>query len=152
MPVSIKRSPFDNTRPKQSHPINGDKLRTPQARVLAALYPEYPEDPPSEWPLVSRGQLNIRAGYTVTSGTVTRALNGVRDGSKSCTPHLGLIARGLVTEEVLDIDGVSETNYRITLTGIRAYQTYKLKHGTPPEVKDPSTYINDRYKKKSEEN
>ena len=143
MPINIKRDPFSGqvVRPSDL------SLRTPQARVLAALMPEYPDDPVSEWPLVNRPQLGIRAGYTAISGTITRALNGIREGSSSGDAHPGLLARGLVEEVVLSIEGISETNYRATPTGVRAYREYAAKHGRPPAVRDPIACVNDRYKK-----
>ena len=142
MPISIKRSPFTTSRTVDN------TLRVPQARVLAALMPEYPvdeKDPPSEWPVVTRAQLGVKAGYTATSGTVTRALNGIREGSSSGDAHIGLLARGLMEEIILDIDGVTEVNYRITATGISAYKAHITTHGKLPEVKDATTCTNDRY-------
>ncbi len=67
MPVSSRRQPppvcaFDPA-----------DFRTPQARVLAALMPPYPDDPICEWPVRQRPTLGVRAGYTGTSGSITRA-------------------------------------------------------------------------------
>lgn len=135
MPVSIKRDPFSN-QPIRPSDLS---LRTPQARVLAALMPEYTDDPISEWPLVTRKQLALRAGYTAISGTVTRVLNGICAGSSSGDPHPGLLARGLVEQEVLNIEGVSETNYRATPLGVRAYQAHNKKL---PPVRDAVICVN----------
>lgn len=143
MPVSVKIDPFSK------QPIRKDQpLRTPQARVLAALIPAYLDDPVSEWPLVTRAQLGVRAGYTAISGTVTRALNGIRAGSSSGDPHPGLLALGLVEEVILNIDGHSEVNYRATRDGIEACQAYLAAKGQQlPKHRDREACINDRYKK-----
>ncbi len=135
MPVSAKRMTHTTV------------LRTPQARVLAALQPTDLTDPVSEWPLVTRAQLGIRAGYTAISGTVTRALNGIREGSSSGDPHKGLLALGLVEEVVLDVEGVMETDYRATPAGVVAYQAHLAATGTLPQVKDAALCVNDRYRK-----
>ena len=145
MPVSVKRSPFDEPAPAATS--SAIILRTPQARVLAVLMPTNPTAHPINWPCITRAQLGARAGYTATSGTVTRALNGVREGSSSCEPHKGLLSLGLIEEIILDIDGVSETNYQITSAGIEAYLAYTAAHKTLPALRDASICTNDRYKK-----
>lgn len=143
MPTSPGIDPLGRKPVRSQQP-----LRTPQARVLAALQPEYPDDPISEWPLVTRAQLGVRAGYTAISGTVTRALNGIRDGSSSGDPHPGLLALDLIEEVVLDLDGHSEVNYRVTTAGIQAYQSYLAKRdGKLPQLRDAAVCTNDRYKK-----
>lgn len=144
MPVPVYRAPFDRVPPKEPSPI---ELRTPQARILAVLVPEYPEDPVSEWPVISRPQLGLRAGFTVLSGSTTRALNGIREGSSSGTAHPGLLAMGLVEEIVLDVEGVKEVSYRITHQGLRAYAVYVAVHGPLPPPKDAAVATNDRYRK-----
>lgn len=166
MPVLVKIDPFSRQRV-----IPTDlSLRTPQARLLAALYPEYPDDPVTEWPVVNRAQLAVRAGYTAISGTVTRALDGLQarrvvgarptsgkwqlvgtdpdvwEGSSSGDPHPGLLVRGMVEVLVLDIVGVSEVNYRATALGVRAYRAYVEAHGALPVVKDAAACVNDRYR------
>lgn len=137
MPVSTRRSPL----------IKNISLRTPQARCLAALVPNNPADPVLEWPFVTRAQLGVRAGYTAISGTVTRALNGIHPDSSSGDPHLGLLALKLVDEIILNIEGVTEINYRATAAGIQAYQKYLAERGGVPELRDAAACINDRYKK-----
>ena len=121
------------------------KLRVPQARVLAALMPNYPDDPPSEWPLLNRAVMAARAGYTGLSGTVTRALNGIREGSSSGDPQVGLIAGGLIDAVEIRVEGLMETNYRITSAGISAIQSYIAEGGKLPPVRDAATYTNNRY-------
>ena len=149
VPVSVAtaRDPFRGTNgpTAQSRPAETG-LRVPQARVLQALVPQYPEDPPSEWPLMGRAYLGVRAGYTAVSGTITRALNGIREGSSSGDPHPGLLARGLVEEVPVDVDGVVEVTYRATAAGIAAFQAYLASGGTCPPVKDAAGCTNDRYK------
>lgn len=141
MPVSVRRSPFGSGQPLPP-------LRTPQARCLAALQPVDVADPMSEWPLVNRAQLGVRAGYTAISGTVTRALNGIREGSSSGDPHPGLLALGLVEEVPVELDGVTETNYRATALGVTAYRAYAAERdGKLPELRDAAVCTNDRYKK-----
>lgn len=123
------------------------RLRVPQARVLKALVPEYSDDPPSEWPLLSRAALGVRAGYTAISGTITRALNGIREGSSSGDPHPGLVARGLVEVLTVDVDGVREDNYRATKAGVSEYAAYVAANGDNlPPLKDAGSCVNDRYK------
>lgn len=146
MPVSVKYNPF-NAPPAPKPPETG--LRVPQARVLRALLPDYPEDPKSEWPLLNRAALGVKAGYTAISGTITRALNGIAPGSSSGDPHLGLIARGLVEVEEVDVEGVKESNYRITENGIIEVREYiKLYGDKLPPVRDAAACTNERYNKK----
>lgn len=132
-------------------------LRTLQARVIAPLIPRDPSTPPICWPVVNRAQLAARAGFTAISGSITRALNGVRPGSTSDARrdadgnivelgkgHPGLLAMGLVVEIPLDIEGVVEVNYRATLDGVRAYRAYIAQHGElpPPRDRETSTNVN----------
>ena len=151
MPVSIKRSPFSNTAATESTAITTTDptlvLRTPQARVLAVLMPDDLTDPPSRWPLVTRAQLGVRAGYTAISGTVTRALNGICTGSSSGDSHPGLLERGMIDSVTLDIEGVKEVNYLATALGVQAYQAYLATQGAPPQLRDAATCTNHRYKK-----
>lgn len=142
MPVAVQRSPFDEPPPL--------KLRTPQARVLAALMPDNLNDAWFDWPTYNRAQLNIRAGFTGVSGTLTRVLNGIRPGSSSGGAHPGLLALELVKAETLDIDGVAEVNYHITSKGIVAYQAYVAEHGALPQVRSIEASTNHRYRKKEE--
>lgn len=122
------------------------KLRIPQARILQALMPDNPNSHWIDWPLLNRALLGVRAGYTPISGSITRALKGVRAGSSSGPPQLGLLDLGLVKEIDLDIEGVRELNYHITQAGIEAYKSFTAKKSLPP-VRDASICINGRYKK-----
>jgi hypothetical protein len=146
MPVSVDVDPFSG------QPVNRDdlSLRTPQARVLAALAPDGDDAARVDWPVVTRAQLGVRAGYTAISGTITRALNGIRVGSSSGDAHPGLLVRGFVEEVVLDIDGTREVNYRITEVGIRAYRARVAERGPSlPPQRDKATCTNDRYRRSS---
>lgn len=129
-------------------------LRVPQARVLRALVPppeyaDHPELRDTEWPCLPRARLGVRAGYTAISGTVTRALNGIREGSSSGDPHPGLLARGLVEVVRLDVEGEVEDCYRATPAGVAAYRAHVAEHGEElPPVRDAvsSTNKNRGYK------
>jgi hypothetical protein len=154
MPVSIPpgHDPFQGPAPRRraasrSQPTASTVIRTPQARVLRALYPTYPEDPSWDWPLVTRTKLCVRAGYTVISGTVTRALNGIRQTNRtSGDPHPGVIELGWVEVVMIDIEGVMETNYRITQAGIAAYDAFIAGGGSLPPVKDADICTNHRHR------
>lgn len=157
MPVSVRRVPPGDDKPKPE-PIPEIALRVPQARVLRALMPIQPGDPKYDWPTFPRPHLGVLAGYTAVSGTITRALNGIRPGSSSDKKpdgspgdgHPGLLALKLIEELVFDIDGLAEINYRITEAGIAAYTAYIAKHGALPELRDVAASINHRYKKNPE--
>ena len=137
MPVSVKRTPFVAPTEQKVD------LRVPQARVLHALMPDYPEDPPSEWPILTRVVLSLRAGYTAISGSITRAFNGIKPGSSSGDAHLGLIALGYVDVEEVDIEGVVEQSYRITAAGIEAFKRFFAKSGgSLPPLRDAALCVN----------
>lgn len=123
-----------------------EPLKIPQARVLYALMPIYPDDPPGEWPLITRNELCHRAGFTTLSGTVTRVLNGIRPGNKTTgKPHPGLIERGLMECVIVEVEGVKEKNYKITRTGIKAMQEFMIAGRTLPNVRPRGICINDRF-------
>ncbi len=140
MPVSVKRSPSFPARRGE------EGLRNPQALVLQALMPKYPEDHPREWPTLTRARLGVLAGYTVLSGTVTRAMDGLRRTSKSGPAHPGLIARGLIKAVRVELDGgIVEVSYRITPEGIRQLQAHLKEHVDRPPVKSKVGCTNNRY-------
>lgn len=129
-------------------PSKREELRIPQARILKALMPLHPDDPPFEWPMITRSQLAIRAGYTIISGSVTRALNGIRDtNTTSGDPHLGLIGKGMVESVTIDVEGLGEVNYRITAKGIKEFQFFLKSGGRIPALRDRAICINTRYMK-----
>lgn len=140
MPVSPKRDPFAAPPPETTD------LKLPQARALAALMPDRVDTPQFDWPTMTRAVLAVRMGYTDMSGTATRAINGGRNMPGG--PRFpGLLAMEYIEEVVLDIDGVSETNYQITTAGIRAYQAYVAQRGALPAVKTSGQECtNNRYK------
>ncbi len=147
MPISVRHTPFGSTPPTPT-------LRTPQARVLATLMPQRDGSPVGEWPTYNRAVLARRAGYTAISGSITRALNGIRPGSSSDKRndkpgegHLGLLAMGLVEEFPMDIDGLVEVCYRATPAGVRAFRAHEAAVGDLPAIRDRESCINDRYKK-----
>lgn len=141
MPVHVAHDPFA-VEIDSSH----EALRIPQARLLQVLMPAYPEDPPCEWPLVTRTMLGMRAGYTAISGTVTRALNGIRATNRtSGDPHPGIIERGFIEVVTVNVEGVNEVNYRITKEGIQVFQEFLSHGGSIPPVKDAQLCVNDRY-------
>ena len=139
------------TVPSPINPFGGGanpRLRIPQARVLSALLPPYPDDPPSEWPLLNRAVMGLRAGYTAISGSITRALNGIHPDSSSGDPHLGLLALGYVETVEIDVEGVIEVNYRITRAGVQAIQRHVATKGKElPKVRDRLAATNHKYRK-----
>ena len=141
MPVAIRsdRDPFLSA----STPTTTTQLlRVPQVRVLATLIPAYHSDPVSEWPTFNRAQLGVRSGYTAISGTVTRVLNGIHEGSSSGDPHFGLLKLGYVEEITLYVEGVAEVNYRATKAGVSAYHIWITHNGTIPQMRDQTTCRN----------
>lgn len=94
------------------------------ARVLRACTPPDPSRNPCFWPLVTRNIIKATAGYSPTN-SLNRLLNG---GQR------GLLQLGLIEAVVLDVDGVSEVNYRITRKGIEClshHEQGKEKNGEP---------------------
>ena len=135
MPVAVRQAPFA-TKPKI-------ELRVPQARVLRALMPEHPDDHVLDWPVLNRAVLGVRAGYTAISGSITRALNGIRQGSSSGDPHLGLVALGLVEVREIDVDGVVEQSYRITTSGVQEFNKFMALNGNAlPPLRDAALCVN----------
>jgi hypothetical protein len=109
--------------------------------------PSNTEDPKREWPRGSSGDIAHHIGYTRTSGTVTRALYGLRAGSGG-KAHPGLISLGLIKEVPIDTCGLIETYYRITPAGIRAYRVYlDANDGVLPPVKGAAKSTNRRYRR-----
>lgn len=130
---------------------NVPSVTVPQARVLKALMPQFPDDPEFEWPVFTRSVLNVRVGYSAISTGITRPLRGIPVGSSSGKPHPGLLDMDMVEIVTLDIDGIKEDSYKITALGILAFQKYVSVHGDNlPVMKDASVYTNERYKKGKE--
>lgn len=130
MPVSLatERDPFRGVAPR----IAQHTFRVPQMRVLDALMPVRTNDPPSEWPMLTQRWLNQRLGYSEISTGVVRPLRGIPVGSSSGTPHPGLLGLGWVEMIAVDVDGVTENNYRITASGVVAYKAFLSQGGKLP--------------------
>lgn len=136
------------SKTKTAKKTTADGLKVPQARCLKALMPK-PEARDAhftEWPSLCRTDLASKAGFNPTTGTINRVLHGIPQGSSSGEPHPGLLERGLMKATDLDIDGVAETQYRITAAGIRAYERHVAEHGDRlPKRRDKALCVNDRY-------
>lgn len=119
-------------------------LKIPQVRVLQCFT--------SGRPLLTRAKLAERAGFSELSGTVTRVLNGLREGSSSGAAHPGLVALGYLERVELEVEeGVTETCYRITDAGARALVAWEAaRGGKPATMRDKTSSINHRYKRGSD--
>lgn len=146
MPVSVKIDPFS----KKPVPPNDLSLRTPQARVLAVLQPKNPDDHQIDWPTCTRYQICLRTGTSTKSMSPNRALNGIPAGSTSGEPHPGLLARGMVEEMVINIDGVTEKIYRITPKGFEALKLFLAANGGRMPGKRNGS-VNKRYRNNNEQ-
>ena len=112
-------------------------LKIPQARVLLAL---------KDGAALTRSALSEKAGYTAVSGTVTRALHGLREGSSSGAAHPGLLALGLIRQVELELDGgVTETCFVITDSGREELEVRDMVEDDMPR-KEKAGCINKRYK------
>jgi hypothetical protein len=129
----------NTTKSKPTKATGAPPLRLPQARVLQALLPVA-----GERPSMSRAELCKEAGFTPTTGTVNRAMYGIREGGGSGTPHKGLLGLGLATMVKRQAD--NETTYRITTEGVRAIEGYLKEHGELPKPRDKALCVNIRYK------
>jgi hypothetical protein len=118
--------------------------RIPHMRVLRALMPDKITAPSFTWPLLTRVGLSEATGYAPTSGTITRILHGMKKGMGRGGPHAGLLGLGHVQEVLLNIDGVTEVSYRITIAGVHAYRTFVRSGGDLPDVKDAISCTNKR--------
>lgn len=147
MPVSVSslKDPFRGPAPTAPPglPTLMVALRVPQARLLQALVPKDPTSYWTEWPLLSRAALGVRAGYTAVSGTVNRALRGIARTCSTGEAHLGLLGLGLVVEVEVDVDGLRELGYRATPLGVEAYRAYLAQRGGAlPGHRDKAISVN----------
>lgn len=111
------------------------KLSVPELRVLRVL---------ACGALLSRQKIGERCGLSKVSGTVTRAFNGLREGSSSGAARPGLLKLGLVEELRIDIeeDGIHEVAYRITDAGAAVL----MGRGEElPALRDRESSTNKRY-------
>lgn len=117
------------------------KLKIPQVRVLQCFT--------SGRPLLNRAKIAERAGFSELSGTVTRVLNGLREGSSSGAAHPGLLTLGYIERIDLEVEeGVTETCYRITDAGARALAAWDAERGGKSvTMRDKTSSINHRYKR-----
>jgi hypothetical protein len=118
------------------------KLRLTQLRVLKVLAD-------SEG-FLTKVKIAEAAGLSTISATVGEALNSRPVSSHVPRPKPGLLDLGLVTEHDMDIDGATETNYRITSSGREVLQRHIAEKGPLPEVKDRSRSTNKRYQRKGQ--
>ena len=115
-------------------------LKLHQARAMKALCGKGA-------PMLSRPRLAEAVGVSEISGTVTRILNGIRDGSSSGPAHPGLLALGFAESVDIDVDGLTETCYRATAAGREAYAEYVAQCGEPDApIRDAASSTNQRYK------
>lgn len=122
------------------------KLRIPQLRVLQALLPFDLTLDQTEWPIYTKIVLAVKSGYSPISGSITRALLGIKERSSSGNHHKGLIPLGLIEEVKLDIDGREEINYRLTKEGAIVILQFIFKGGKLPSNRNPESHTNNRYK------
>lgn len=92
---------------------------------------------------IARTLLADAAGFSRLSGSVTRALHGLREGSSSGAAHPGLITLGLVVVEQLDLDGVKEETVVVTELGKRVAAA--LGDAPLPKPRDKAASVNRRY-------
>ena len=114
------------------------RVRIPQLRVLKILAGDENEDTPA----LTRQKLNERSGFSSVSGTITRVMNGVPQGSSSGAERPGLIPLGCVRKFDVDIDGIVETVYQITPLGREVLAANPL----PTKRRSREASINHRYK------
>lgn len=112
-----------------------ERLRLPQLRVLAALA--------ARGPMV-RDRLKEACGFAPIAGTLTTALNGIREGSSSGTAHKGLLALGLVEDVAVDVDGLAERLLTLTPAGRLALEG-DPRAASLPRARDRATSTNKRY-------
>lgn len=83
-------------------------LKLPQVRVLKALSESY---------LLTVSQIKEACGLSAQSGTVTNAINGIKEGSSHSGPFLGLVDLGLVERIDVNNEGILEKCLKITKAG-----------------------------------
>ena len=114
-------------------------LKLPQVRVLAAL---------AGGGAHTQHRLKDRCGFSAVSGTLTRIINGLREGSSSGAAHPGLLALGFVERHELDINGLAEACFAITPAGEEALAAWVAANGEPPAMRSAESSTNKRYKER----
>lgn len=114
-------------KPSKFTPSN---LQLPQARILRAL-----EKKP-----LGRDELAKQIGFSSISGTITRAMNGIQEGSSSGAAQVGLLELGLV-EKVRHRTRKRSVVYVITEQGRAAMDGI----GPLPSLRDKDACTNWRY-------
>lgn len=142
------RTPFVQTAQVASTEPQKSKMRVPQLRVLSALMPEDTTTDPINWSLFTAVNIADNLGASLISDLIRRALRGIQVGSTSSVSYPGLLELGYVESVTFNIDGVEETNYRITPTGVVAYLAQILEFGPPPaKTRNRESCTNKRYSK-----
>ena len=124
-----------------------DGLRLPQYRTLRALLP----NANGQKPCYSRAKLSVKAGFSAISGTINRALHGIKRNAPQAEyagAHKGLLGLGLVKEIEQNIDDTRSVEYEITAPGIKAVARYAKSHGTNRKLRSREASINLRYQPK----
>lgn len=146
MPVAIRHTPSIPPVEEVAVPPEPVKLRVVQARVLSALLPDDLDADPTDYPTVPMKLVASRIGVSSISDAVRRAMRGLPEGSSSGGAHKGLVALGFAEEVTLNIDGLREICFRITVNGVATITEYLAKNTLPP-LRNRASCINDRYKK-----
>jgi len=119
--------------------IGDYKLRLPQLRALAVLAG-------AGTGLLTRSKISDRAGFAPNTGTLNYALNGMKLSKGNPRPHPGLVELGLVSKDILELDGgVTEEVYCITPVGTAALEAWLAEFGELPPLRDRRTSTNNRY-------
>ena len=116
-------------------PDGPPSLKVPQVRVLAAL----------AFRPLNRARLSAALGLSPVSGTITRAMHGLREGSSSGPAHAGLLELGFVEEFERDVDGLAEAAWRITDAGRAFLESWLKSHELPERLRDAKSSVNKRY-------
>ena len=112
------------------------KLRVPQVRVLSVLAGNG-----ENLPSLTRTKLQQRCGFSEKSGTITRVMNGVKEGSSSGAARPGLIDLLLVRSYVLNVDGAEEVVYKATELGLAVLRAHGPENLPPLRGRDVSTNL-----------
>ena len=99
-------------------------MRRPHVRVLEALA--------NAGKPLTKNELTAKVGYNERSGTASRALYGVPEGSSSGPAQTGLLDLGYVHGEQIESEGGSrgEKHFSITASGKKALEEER-RGGTP---------------------